>query len=116
MKLQQSKTELGIDINTADMIHNILGEPYVKHDTPIDKYHTPAWSLSSLIGLMPFQIIEDNERYGFTQYKGYNSQGETYRFEYVSNIGIRLYETYYLNNPIDAAFEMVCWLLENKKL
>ena len=70
----------------------------------------PCWSLSALMELIPFQIIGKNERYGFRQLKGYNTQGETYYFEYISSINQRLYETYHWNNPLDAAFEMVCWL------
>ncbi len=125
---EQSKKliELGIDVNTADMMWDdwsLIDEGWklsVGYYPEIEKDYGrkcyPAWSLTALLELMPFQIIEDNKRYGFKQYKGYNSQGETYCFEYVSNIGTTLYETYHLNNPIDAAFEMVCWLLENKKI
>ena len=122
----QKLIELGIDVDTADMWYDIgLGTfpsniPQVKFNNDgkfIDCYYLyPAWSLAALFELMPFQIIEDNKRYGFKQYKGYNSQGETYRFEYASNIGTTLYETYHLNNLIDAAFDMICWLLENKKI
>lgn len=109
---EQSKklVELGIDIHTADIIYNILDESYIRHNTPIDKFHTPAWSLTALMKLIPFQIITKNERYGFRQWKGYNTQGETYCLEYISSTNQRLYETYHWNNPLDAAFEMVCWL------
>ena len=109
---EQSKklVELGIDIHTADIIYNILDESYIRHNTPIDKFHKPAWSLTALMKLIPFQIITKNERYGFRQWKGYNTQGETYCFEYISSTNQRLYETYHWNNPLDAAFEMVCWL------
>ena len=124
--IEQSKKliELGIDVYTADMFwKNGVSDKYIQCFTPfvnsgtnIDyDYDIPAWSLSALLGLMPFQIIENN-RFGFYQWKGFNSQGETYCFEYKSNTGERLYETIHWNNPIDAAFEMVCWLLENKKL
>ena len=53
--IEQSKKliELGIDVKTADMIYNTLDVFHVRHDTPIDKYHTPAWSLSALLGLIP---------------------------------------------------------------
>ena len=98
--LEQSKKliELGIDVSTADMLYNVLGESYVRHDTPIDKYHTPAWSLSALLKLMPkFSLEKDiSNNAGYQLY--YN------------------YDTTYYDDPIDAAFEMVCWLKENKKL
>ena len=115
--IDQSKklTELGIDINTADIIYNILDISYIRHDAPIDKYHMPAWSFSALEGLMPFQIIENNQRYGFYQVKGFNKQGETYRFGYKTNNDSFLFETSWYNDVIDAAFDMVCWLKENNK-
>ena len=122
----QQLIELGIDINTADMSWLSWmkdGKPRIGFNSELfnnlydisDFRHEymPAWSLSALLKLMPFQIIKD-KRYGFAQWKGYNSQGETYCFKYASNIGTTLYETYALNNPTDSAFEMVCWLLENK--
>ena len=118
--IEQSKklVKLGIDVDTADMYWHkkIDGTLSLRTDNLMVKLDTPAWSLSALLGLMPFQIIDNNQRFGFRQWKGYNSQGETYRYEYVSNIGDRLYETYHLNNPVDAAFEMICWLKENDKL
>lgn len=123
--------ELGIDVNTADMVWI---EDYLGYDSDGKRKHgkyrlygdmlipaygqdsVPAWSLNALEKLMPFQIIENNERYGFKQWKGYDSQGETYCFEYISNIGTKLYETYHRNTPLDSAFEMVVWLKENGKL
>lgn len=128
--LEQSKKliELGIDIKTADLtvtnypLQNGSRFDFICCKLPNDTFPSitdgksekiPAWSLTALLGLIPFQIIEKNERYGFRQWKGYNSQGETYCFEYVSSTNQRLYETYHWNNPIDAAFEMVCWLKEN---
>ena len=74
----------------------------------------PAWSLSVLLGLMPFHIIENNNRFGFYQVKGFNKQGETYRFGYKTNDNSFLFETSWHNNVIDAAFEMICWLKKEK--
>ena len=123
--------DLGIDINTADLtVTNYPLQAGSRFDficckLPNDTFPSitdgksekiPAWSLSALEKLMPFQIIENNERFGFKQWKGYNSQGETYCFEYVSNIGTILYETYHWNSPLDAAFEIVCWLKEKGKI
>ena len=123
LEQSQKLIELGIDIKTADMDYIPFTNNPQEYDCIINVWNNehekdwiPAWSLTALIELMPYHIIENNIRYAFKQYKGYNSQGETYRFEYVSNFGITLYETYYLNNLVDAAFEMVCWLKENKKI
>ena len=89
--IEQSKKllELGVDVNTADMIYNILGEPYVRNDTPIDEYHTPAWSLVALLKLIPNCIL-----FGCKEC-------------------IKIIDA---DTPIDAAFEMVVWLKENDKL
>jgi len=132
---EQSKKllELGVDVNTADMFYaDILVDGNHKYNLhPLESYgfktfgetklktsdhlsFIPAWSLTALMKLIPFQIITKNERYGFRQWKGYNTQGETYCFEYISSTNQRLYETYHWNNPLDAAFEMVCWLLAEK--
>ena len=96
--IEQSKKliELGIDVNTADIIYNILDESYIRHDTPIDKYHKPAWSLTALMRLIP----------NFNMFK--------------RTIECRIETTNHLIDkacdPIDATFEMVCWLLENGKI
>ena len=128
---QSKKLAEILPLESADMEYLTIKEtgalvaivPFVKDDSEVkDSAYSYTydrifcWSLAALLELMPFQIIENNQRYGFYQWKGFNSQGETYCFEYKSNTGERLYETIHWNNPIDAAFEMVCWLLENGKL
>jgi hypothetical protein len=117
--IEQSKKllELGIDVDTADiyLYEGTDGNYYPEFPIERDYGDIPAWSLSALLELMPFHIIENNKRYGFYQRKGLNPQGETYCFEYKSNTGERLYKTNHLNNPIDAAFEMIVWLKKNVK-
>ena len=131
--IEQSKKlmELGIDTDTADMCYKCLGEdPYDLIVRPYSDWKEeykvllrsgdakvyPAWSLAALLSVLPFQIIENNNRFGFYQVKGFNKQGETYRFEYKTNNEYFLFETSWYNEPIDAAFEMVCWLKENGKI
>jgi hypothetical protein len=125
--IEQSKKliELGIDVNTADMMlddWNLIGEgweisvgyhPEIEQDYGRKCY--PSWSLAALLKLMPFQIIENN-RFGFYQVKGFNKQGDTYRFGYKTNNDSFLFETSWHNDVVDAAFEMVCWLKENNKI
>ena len=131
--------ELGIDVKTADMWwaeryegrvtengqYIVAEEPYYYPSLikPSDNNYSqdtikdiPAWTLTALEQLMPFHIIENNERYGFGQWKGLNARGETYCFQYKSNTEECLYETIHWNNPLNAAFEMVCWLKENGKI
>jgi len=126
--LEQSKKliELGVDASTADMMWddwrlidegwklNVGYYPEIEQDYGRKCY--PAWSLTALLGLMPFHIIENNNRFGFYQVKGFNKQGETYRFGYKTNDNSFLFETSWHNNVIDAAFEMVYWLKENNKM
>lgn len=115
--------ELGIDVNTADMlwtydfvVDDINGLNVISEQLKPEENDIPAWSLTALEQLMPFHIIENNNRYAFNQGKGLNKKGETYRFSYKTKYDSYLYETSTYNNPIDAAFEMVVWLKENKKI
>lgn len=123
--IEQSKKliELGIDVNTADMlwtydfvVNDINGLNIISDNFKPEENDIPAWSFTALLELMPFQIIENNQRYGFYLAQGYNSQGKTYHFEYKTNTGNYMIETYYYNNPVYAAFEMICWLKENEKI
>lgn len=125
--IEQSKRliELGIDIYTADMFwKNGVSDkyiqcftPFVGSDTNMDyDYDIPAWSLTALLKLMPFHIIENNNRFGFYQGKGFNKQGETYRFGYKTNNDSFLFETSLHNDVVEAAFEMIVWLKENGKI
>ena len=81
-----------------------------------DKGDIAVWSLVALLKFMPFQLIENNNRFGFYQVKGFNKQGDTYRFGYKTNNEFCLFETSWYNEPIDAAFEMICWLKKNHKI
>ena len=116
----QKLIELGVDVNTADMYWWYSGKRYYIESMDDDDFneeegHVRAWSLTALIKLMPFHIIENN-RFGFYQVKGFNKQGETYRFGYKTNNDSFLFETSWHNDIVDAAFEIVCWLKENEKI
>lgn len=109
--IEQSKKliELGIDVNTADMYYykenvfnNALatfnGALLVKGNSkPEIEYTIPAWSLSALI-----EQIQDSAGLA----KDYGLW-----FCYDNS---KSHCTKHYNNPVDAAFEMVCYLLENK--
>ena len=136
--LEQSKKLAEIlPLESADMHYNnvsIKGINYVdEHRAELMEYNRaikvlskytinplfeviPCWSLAALLGLMPFHIIENNNRFGFYQVKGFNKQGETYRFGYKTNNDSFLFETSWYNDVIDAAFEMIVWLKENNKI
>lgn len=76
-------------------------------------YDTPCWSLAALLGVIPFHLIINNQRYAFSMHKGLNKDGETYMIRYnVFNTDVCLYSTDYYNNPIDACVEMIIKLHE----
>lgn len=101
---EQSKklVELGIDVNTADMYYDcnsygIQGKPEVAVGKVWSK-DIPAWSLTALIGLIPkFSLEKDIS----------NNAG--YQLHYN-------YNTVCYDEPVDAAFEMICWLKKYDKL
>ena len=130
--IKQSKKliELGLDANTADMCWGINSStrsynniPYLIpwKDYTCKEYYVPTWSLSALFNVMP-QINDWITPHGHKDDK--LSQFEpkickiwehsiipSYKVTYGNGLATDIYD-----NPIDAAFEMVCWLLENKKL
>ena len=121
--LEQSKKllELGIDINTADMFWDTLFAK--KPEAQVDNYHfideyddehrVPAWSLSALLGLMPklYEFENDPDDGGCQPNLCKGWDNNQWHIVYRSSI----YITEWYDDPIDAAFEMVCWLLENMK-
>lgn len=114
--LEQSRKliEIGIDPTTADMHYAFTVIGGNAFQEMIDKaaillsgrentrYHyEPAWSLSALLGLMP--IIDENT------YKLYGTLDGGCICEHPSTSVI-----FQEGNAIDATFEMVVWLKENK--
>lgn len=77
-------------------------------------YYSPCWSLAALLALMPklYEFENDPDDGGCQPNlcKGWdNNQWHiVYRYS--------IYYTEWYDEPIDAAFEMVCWLKENGKI
>ena len=113
--IDQSKklTKLGIDTNTADMYYIYDGFEKINSELPsvghkcLEK-DIPAWSLSALLELMP---EFDNQLPSLRKCRGY------YCVVY-SDSTTRIGDVQWQNgnNPLDAVFEMICWLKENKKI
>ena len=112
--LPQSKKliELGLDVNTSDMCY-----PRGAFDPDWDKEpvcHScggiglalPAWSLAALLELMPEELPED---YFLTIWKEKNEFGCCHE-----NCNGDSFHSFFGKTALDAAFEMVCWLLKNK--
>ena len=111
--LEQSKKliELGLNPKSADMAYP-YGQKYpiVKHSDEffnkgmfnIFSLFYPCWSVVALINLMP-KIEYENYPKSYPTFNHYNG----YQFDHYCHA------TQYHENLIDAAFDMVCWLLEN---
>lgn len=121
---EQSKSllELGLDPNTADMKYDprwdipvIISEydydSHLNYNPEYENTDIPAWSLTALLALMPkIKFFNDEDayepcisRYGDKYICHYNCSGAD--------------EHWYIeDNPIDAAYNMVCWLKENNKI
>ena len=106
--IEQSKRliELGLNTNTADMryeeIPGIQGEYKLVFSKPNNKWEIPAWSLSALLGLI--KPVNENT---YT-IQGTLDGGAIISFEEVTSVAFQE------NNILDAVFEMVKYLLENK--
>ena len=128
--IEQSKKliELGIDMDTADMSYsfNFNSETYELSTVPYkdwivpkyaksDKFEQviPTWSLSALLNLMP-KYFSDNIS---TCKLDLQPIEDKWNCAYIrcTNQHCAVCNFYY-DSPLDAAFEMVCWLLENKKI
>jgi hypothetical protein len=103
--IDQSKTLAEIlPLESADMYYDRGGLPslidkYVTHESiKNDKYHhlIPCWSLAALLKLIP----------NFNMFK----RTIECRIETTNHLVDKACE------PIDAAFEMVCWLKEHNKI
>ncbi|MBO7733173.1 MAG: hypothetical protein J6S67_11485 [Methanobrevibacter sp.] len=122
--LEQSKKliELGINMITADMFwaNDILvATSYITNNDnetliPAYKDAIPAWSLSALLGLMPklYEFENDPDDGGCQPNLCKGWDNNQWHIVYRSSI----YITKWYDDPIDAAFEMVCWLKENEKI
>lgn len=103
--IEQSKKviSLGLDPNTADMYYRtIINGIATTSDIPIigkrtTEWDIPCWSLTALLELIPLYTLEQT------------TDGKVI---VVSEIGQYSKCSEAWDNPIDAVFEMVCWLIE----
>ena len=114
IEMSKKLLELGLSPDTADMHYlKIIRENDVRYIPELllddNEYDIPCWSLGALLELMP-KIQEDEDDGGCypNLCKGWDN--DQWHCVYRSSIHI----TKWYDNPIDAAFEMVCWLLENE--
>lgn len=115
---QSKKLAEILPLESADMCYPL---PCEEGDKPLLEEggfgSTPCWTLSALLGILPYHLIVCNIRYAFSMHKGFNKDGETYMLRYnVFNTDVCLYSTDYYNNPVDACYEMILKLHELKLL
>ena len=107
--IEQSKRllELGLNPKTADMClcKSAQDTWFLCAYTPgsYDAHTVPAWSLSALLEVMPKENEPDLQKSPAT------GQYFIYGFFDLEN---PTYMTKDYDSPVDAAYEMVCWLLE----
>lgn len=114
--------ELGLDPNTADMyytghrsIHNPKEIEYTQEPRVRTKFVSfdrlevffPAWSLQALLDIMPEKLTDGRAHY----YLESDLKSEIYYCAYANIVPSRKGYTFKAN-ILDAAFEMVKWLLK----
>lgn len=117
--IEQSKKliELGIDVNTADMlwtydfvVNDINGLNIISDNFKPEENDVIAWSLSALLSVLPKNLNIGRPSLD-SNYMGY------YWIQYYDEfMKPNNYKTECFNNPIDACVEMIVFLKENKKL
>lgn len=121
LEQSQKLIELGVDVNTADMCYingkpniGFLSEEYKMFGDNILSDYWPAWSLGTLMGLMPklYEFENDPDDGGCQPNLCKGWDNNQWHIVYRSSI----YITEWYDEPIDAVFEMVCWLKENNKI
>lgn len=136
--IEQSKklVELGLNADTADMNYcnasykgkNYVGEWKLSLQSPqeaksiLDKSVTdwntyweiiPAWSLTSLMNILPAFIYSDNKKYDLYISKDFDENGYFYSIKYLHELYGNLY-TAFDKCFIDAIFKIIVELKENK--
>ena len=136
LEQSQKLIEMGIDINTADMlwtydftVNDINGLNVISEQLKPEENDIPAWSLTTLMNLLPSEFTEVG-KYSTTTYKihirkyKFTDKVDLYQIAYGN---YKIYEdgssswkdminTGEKENLIDAVFQMICWLKENKKI
>ena len=133
--IEQSKKlkELGIDTDTADMHWQYIEEDngqlqwfYFPKDFSINENESiPAWSLTALWKLLPSDFDVKGE-FGTFNYQirprkyRFSADIDVYQIAYGSHnqdgVWSDMISTLECENFVDVAFEMVCWLKENRKI
>lgn len=109
--LEQSQrlTELGIDVNTADMDYIPFANDPEDYDCVINEWNNeheedwiPAWSISALLGVLPYPSL--HKTFAGWRCDSYDKEGK------ICKLGENT------NNPVDACYEAIVFFHEQKLL
>lgn len=133
--VEQSKrlVELGLDPSTADMWwsrctitdfgDNDLKVSYAVTPCNISQFKNtdkdiPCWSLTALLELMPPYLFEFERGIDLNIYRNLNGKGwhVSYMPNNINDMKKDKFRQITNGNLIDAAFEMICWLIEQKRI
>ena len=122
----QKLIELGIDICTADMlwtydftVNAINGLNVISEQLKPEEKDIPAWSLTALLKLMPPYLFEFERGIDLNIYPNLNGKG--WHCSYMPNNIEDMKKDKFRqitngDNTVDAAFDMVCWLLKENRI
>ena len=97
----QRLIELGFDRKSSDMFYWCGEDLRIGgYKAQSEEFDISAWSLTALLRMMPKSIISTPNPFS----DNYCCRNVEFDMEF------------YADNPVDAAFETLSWLLENKKL
>lgn len=121
--IKQSKKllKLGIDPKSADMCWIYANREHfcaIDEDGLLEPLGIPAWSLSALLELIPLHLKEFKNGIDFEFSKAMNNK-KWYSAHYTkfSDKGLANFDkTITGDTAVDAVFEMIVWLKENKKI
>lgn len=108
----QHLKELGVDTRTASLCWVcLLSEPYLSfYDKEYPQKDTkviPSFTLQDILDLLPTEIEKENRNYQLEVFR--NPQRYFVSYYWLDNLLISLNEVEF----IDAAYEMLCWCVEN---
>lgn len=117
--IEQSKhlLKLGFNKATADMRYDGTGDRvgYGRHlvaSAPYKDDNIPAWSLAVLLDEIPKTVItDDGDEYTLQMGK---DDDLTYVFGYYCEYTTTNVVEFVSQEAVEAAYELICWLLENK--
>ena len=108
--LEQSKKLAEIlPLKSADMRYTPFGDthPWFLSNDLIEKDSTPCWSLSALLGVIPYNVTFNKAVYRFKLVK-FSDHWECYH----ENFGTVSTKIFKADNPVDVCYEMIIKLHE----